>query len=318
MFKICILDSKTLGKDISLNEFSKFGELTIYETTKNEEIIDRIKDKDIIITNKVILNENNLKFAKSLKLICLTATGTNNIDLKFTKSKNIIVKNVPGYSTESVAQHTFAMLFYILESLEYYNEYVKSKKYTKEDIFTNLNKTFYELNNKTWGIIGLGTIGNRVANLAKAFNCKVIFYSTSGNNNNQYFIKCSLNELLENSDIVSIHAPLNEKTQNLITYEKIKLMKKNAILLNVGRGGIVNEKDLACALDQDLIFGAALDVLQNEPILEDNPLLKLKNKNKLLITPHIAWGSIEARQRLIEEVFFNIEAFLKKESRNEV
>ena len=316
--KICILDAKTLGEDMDLSVFEKFGELSIYPTTKADEVAGRIVDQEIVITNKVLLNEQNLKHAKKLKLICVAATGTNNIDLTYTREMNISVRNVAGYSSDSVAQHTFAMLFYLLENMSYYNFYVKSFEYAKSDIFTHLNLPFRELKGKRWGVIGFGEIGRRVALIAEAFGCSVAYYSTSGKNNQPGYNRLELDELLRTSDIVSIHAPLNESTRNLIHYEKLLMMKKNSILLNLGRGTIVNEVDLARALEEDLIAGAALDVLENEPIKETNPLLKLNNPQKLLITPHIAWASVEARTRLLEEIVKNIEAFTEGKERNNV
>lgn len=210
------------------------------------------------------------------------------------------------------------MLFYLLEHLRYYDKYVKSGEYSKSDIFTHLGKPFWEIHGKKWGIIGLGTIGRRIAEVAESFGAKVSYYSTSGIDRKEKYPRKSLEQLLSESDIVSIHAPLNEKTKGLIGYDQLKLMKKNAILLNLGRGGIVVEEDLAKALDENLIGGAGLDVLEKEPIDENNPLLKIKNKEKLLITPHIAWTSIEARQRLVNEIVENIKAFLEGIDRNRV
>lgn len=316
MLKLCILDAQTLGEDMDLSKFKKFGELSIYPTTTPDQVSERISQQDVIITNKVVLNEANLKAAEKVKLICLTATGTNNIDLDYTRSRGIVVCNVAGYSTQSVVQHTFAMLFYILESLSYYDNYVKSGKYNDNVLFTNLKKPFFELDGKTWGIIGLGTIGQGVASVAQAFGCNVIYYSTSGKNYNQNYSQVELNTLLTSADIISIHAPLNAQTENLIDYQRIKLMKSHAVLLNLGRGGIINEAALAKALDEELIQGAALDVLVNEPIDSGNPLLKIKNSDRLLITPHIAWASKEARVRLIDETYLNIDSFIKGEPRN--
>ena len=316
--KLAILDAKTLGSDIDLSGFSQFGEVEIYETTKPEETLERVKDKDIVVTNKVVIDKNIMDNSPNLKLICVAATGVNNIDVEYAKKKGIQVRNVAGYSTESVVQHTFAMLFYLLESLRYYDDYVKSGEYAKSDIFTHLGKPFWEIRGKTWGIIGLGTIGRRVADVASAFGANVIYYSTSGVERKEKYPRVSLDELLKTSDIVSIHAPLNEKTQGLIGYEQIKLMKPTAYLLNLGRGGIVVEEDLAKALDENLIAGAGLDVLEKEPITEDNPLLKIKNKEKLFITPHIAWTSVEARKTLVNEIIENIKAFLEGKDRNRV
>jgi glycerate dehydrogenase len=316
--KIAFLDAKTIGDDIDLNIFKEFGEFIAYPTTKREETLERIKDADIVITNKVVLDRDILEKVDNLKLICVAATGYNNIDVEAAKEKGIAITNVAGYSTESVVQHTFAMLFYLLEHLKYYDEYVKSGEYAKSEIFTHLGKPFWEIYGKTWGIIGLGTIGRRVAEVAESFGAKVIYTSTSGVERKEKYPRYELDELLKTSDIVSIHAPLNKNTENLITYDKLKLMKRHAILLNLGRGKIVNETDLAKALDENLIGGAGLDVLEKEPINADNPLLKIKNKEKLFITPHIAWTSIEARQRLVREIAENIRAFLNGEIRNRV
>ncbi|WP_029523081.1 D-2-hydroxyacid dehydrogenase [Persephonella sp. KM09-Lau-8] len=316
--KIVVLDAKTLGDDIDLEIFSQFGDVEIYPTTSPAELYERIEDADIIITNKVVIDKDAINAARNLKLICEAATGYNNIDVLYAKEKGIAVTNVAGYSTESVVQTTFGMLFYLLMHLRYYDDYVKSGEYAKSDIFTHLGRPFWEIHGKRWGIIGLGTIGRRVAEVAESFGCDVIYYSTSGVERPEKYPRYPLDELLKTSDIVSIHAPLNEKTKNLITINELQLMKENAILLNLGRGGIVNEKDLAIALDSDMIGGAGLDVLEKEPIDPENPLLKIKNKEKLLITPHIAWTSIEARKRLVNEIVENIRAFLNGEIRNRV
>ncbi len=316
--KICILDAKTLGEDVDLSVFKQFGSVEIYAETKPYEVIERINDVDIVITNKVVLKEETLNHAQKLKLICVAATGTNNIDLDYAAKKQIAVTNVAGYSTMSVLQHTFAMLFYLMESLPYYDKYVKSGEYAKSSIFTHHGRPFHELSGKTWGIIGLGAIGKTVANAAEAFGCRVVYYSTSGKNNNTQYERVELDSLLEESDIVSIHAPLNNETKGLIDYTRMGLMKKRAIILNLGRGGIIKEDDLARALDEGLIRGAALDVLESEPINGDNPLLKIKNSDRLFITPHIAWASIEARRRLVDEIALNIEAFIHEKERNRI
>lgn len=311
--KIVLLDGKTLGDDIDLSIFNSLGEFVKYETTAKEEVKERIEDADVIITNKVLLNENNLPYAKKLKLICIAATGTNNVNLKYAKENCIAVTNVAGYSTTSVTENTFASLFYLLHNLSYYDNYIKSGQYSKSPIFTHLGMTYYELKGKTYGIIGLGQIGKAVANIAKAFGCNVIYYSTSGKNTDLEYKRAELDELLKNSHIVSIHAPLNDATNGLLNYKKMSLMRKDSILINMGRGGIVVEEDLARILNEDKIKGAALDVLTSEPINETNALLKLKNPNKILITPHIAWASSEARVTLIQEIFKNIQKFFNEE-----
>lgn len=314
--KICVLDASTLGNDIDLSVLAKFGEIFVYDVTPPENVVERIKDCEIVVTNKVVLGRFNLEQCPQVKLICVAATGTNNIDLEYTREKNIAVTNVAGYSTNSVVQHTFAMLFYLLESLPYYDAYVKNGHYAESKIFTHLDRPFHELHGKTWGIIGLGTIGKTVAGLARAFGCQVIYYSTSGKNDYCGYERAELADLLQRADIVSIHAPLNERTLNLLDYGRLQLMKPHAILLNLGRGGIVNEGDLARILDEEAIGGAALDVLAQEPIGRENPLLRVKRQDRLLITPHIAWASQEARNTLLQEIAYNIESFLQGSPRN--
>lgn len=316
--KICILDAATLGKDINVHPIEKCGELIIYDLTLPEEVKERIQDVDVIITNKVILNEENLKDAAKLKLIALTATGYNNIDIDYAKKSGIGVANVAGYSTKSVAQHTFAMLFYILEHLKDYDEYVKSKNYADSDTFAFIAWPFHEIANKTIGIIGMGAIGKEVAKIADAFGAHIIYYSTSGENNSSSYKRVDLKTLLKESDVITIHAPLNDQTRNLIGYNELTQMKKEAILLNLGRGFIVVEADLAQALNDNVIAAAGLDVLEKEPIDKNNPLFEVKDKSKLLITPHIGWASVEARNTLIAEIVKNIDAYFNNEIRNRI
>jgi len=300
--KLVFLDALTLG-DIDLSEFNKLGKVTIYQTTKENETLDRVKDADIVLTNKVVINKEIMDNS-NIKMIQILATGMNNVDLEYAKQKGIVVKNVAGYSTNSVTQLTFAMVLEIMNKLKYYDEYAKTK-YSHSEIFTHI-VDFYELNGKTWGIIGLGTIGENVAKIAKAFGCKVVYYSTSGKNNNSEYKRVELDEVLK-SDIISIHAPLNENTQNLLNKSNLDLIKKDAILINMGRGGIVNEKDLADIIDKQGFY-AGFDVFTKEPIDKNNPLLKVKN---IILTPHIAWASVEARQKLISLAYKNIEQFIK-------
>lgn len=316
--RIVILEANTLGNDIDLSQFDTLGEVIRYPMTTSLEVVERIKDADIIIVNKLPMNESTLAEAKKLKLICLTATGTNNIDFNYTNSRNLTVANVRGYSTQSVIQHTFALFFYIYEKLSYYDSFVKSGEYIKSDIFSHFEKKFLELYGKTWGIIGLGEIGRGVAGIAKAFGCDIIYYSTSGSNDNSEYKRVDLDTLLASSDVISIHAPLNEKTVNLIGEEELRRMKNSAILLNLGRGPIVNEQALYKALKEDWIAGAGLDVLSVEPMAADNPLANIKDSSKLIITPHIAWATMEARQRVTDEVYKNIIAYLNGEERNVV
>lgn len=317
MKKIVILDGKTLG-DISIEKLNEIGEVQYYEATDESQVVERIKDANIILTNKVVLNRNNMKDAKNLEFIAETATGFNNIDIDYAKEHKIGVANVAGYSTNAVVQHTFASALGLLDQVVYYDRYVKEGEYSKSGSFTCLNKPYYEIENKVWGIIGLGAIGNRVGKIAEAFGAEVIYYSTSGKNSSTQFKKVSFEELLEKSDIISIHAPLNENTKGLINYEALIKMKSSVILVNMGRGPIVVEKDLARAIEEEQIRGAALDVYETEPVGEDNILLSIKNKDKLLLSPHIAWASIEARERLFNEVVENIKAFYNGKDRNRV
>jgi len=307
--KIVLLDRETLGYDVDLTVFDKFGELVIYDITKKNETLERVKDADIVITNKVVIDANIMDNS-NLKLICISATGMNNVDLVHAKKKNIEVKNVAGYSSSSVAQVAFSMIFHFANKLNYYKKFVDEGNWQKCEIFTHIDALFHELDGKRVGVIGLGDIGRNFAKKAKAFDCEVVYYSTSGKNSNSEYERVELDELLSTSDIISIHCPLNEDTKDLLNYENMKNIKDGAILLNLGRGGIINEPDLAKIIDEKEIY-CGIDVVSVEPIEESNPLLKVKNKEQLLLTPHIGWASIEARARLIELVAKNIEEFIK-------
>ena len=297
--KIVFLDVKTIGEDIDLSGFDALGEVVKYPFSTPEEVLERTADADVIVLNKVEINEKSIGNAKNLKLVCVTATGTNNLDKEYLAEKGIEWRNVAGYSTESVAQHTFALLFYLLEKMRYYDEYVKSEKYIGDTTFTHFANVFHEVAGKTWGIVGLGNIGRRVAEIAKLFGCRVIYYSTSGKNNNTDYERVSFDEILEQSDILSVHAPLDENTKGLFDKAAFAKMKSSSIFINVGRGPIVVEQDLADALKTGEIAAAGLDVLAVEPMAESNPLREIKDSEKLIITPHIAWASIEARTRLM-------------------
>ena len=312
--QIVFLDKKTVGEVTNFNLLHKLGTVDVYEHTQADEVVSRAEGKEVIITNKVVVNKEIMEALPDLKLICVAATGTNNVDLEYAKEKGITVKNVVSYSTESVAQSTFAMLLHLLNRLSYYEAYVKSGAYAKGDIFTHHGPAFWELNGKRLGVIGLGNIGRRVARIADGFGMEVVFYSTTGRNNNINYKRFDLDTLLGTSDVDSIHASLTETTRDLINYEKIKLMRPCAIMLNTGRGGIINEADLSRALNENIIAGACLDVLSAEPIKSTNPLLKVIDKEKILITPHMAWASMESRARLIEGVARNIEQYKRDNS----
>lgn len=307
--KIVFLDAKTIGDDIDLSGYDKLGEVIKYDFSTPEEAGERTKDADVVIVNKVGINETSIGWAEHLKLVCVTATGTNNLDKEYLAQRGIAWRNVAGYSTETVAQHTFALLFYLFEKLHYYDDYVKSGSYVGDTIFTHFSNVFYELSGKTWGIIGLGAIGRRVADIAKAFGCRVIYFSTSGRNNQEGYTRVDFDTLLRESDIVSVHAPLDANTEGLMNQAAFEKMKETAVFLNLGRGPIVVEKDLAEALKENRIMAAGLDVLSVEPMSADNPLGEIKDSSRLLITPHIAWASIEARTRLMKIIEEQIREF---------
>lgn len=314
--KISILERDSLGIDVDMSEIGKLGEVTVYGATTAEHAKEHIGDADIIIANKLPLNETTLKDAVNLKFVAQTATGTNNVDFSYTNERGILVANVPSYSTDSVAQHTFAMAFYLIEKLRYFDDYVKNGTYSKSNCFSCVDMIYPEIAGKTWGIIGMGAIGRKVAQIASAFGCRVICYSASGKTYDTPYEQVSFDALLSESDILTVHAPLNDYTKGMMNYEAFSKMKKSAYFINVGRGPIVAEEDLVKALEEGLIRAAGLDVMCVEPLPIDSPLLKIQDSQKLLITPHTAWATSEARQRCVDEVAENIKAFLRGESRN--
>lgn len=307
--KIVFLDAKTIGDDIDLSAYDTLGEVVKYSFSQPEEVPERAKDADVLVINKIRIDEAAVGRADHLKLVCVTATGTNNLDKDYLERRGIAWRNVADYSTQSVAQHTFAMLFFLLEKLRYYDDYVKEGRYINDTVFTHFAEHFYELKGKTWGIIGLGNIGRRVAAIAEAFGAEVIYTSPSGSAPQEGYHQVDLDTLLAESDIISVHAPLNQYTENLINKNTLKKMKKNCIFLNLGRGPIVNEQDLADALMQGEIAAAGLDVLCQEPMSSGNPLMAIKDSHKLFITPHIGWASVESRTRLMDIIFHQIKEF---------
>lgn len=309
---IVFLDKKTVGDIGNLNLLHKLGNLSVFDTTAPEQIIERARDAEVVITNKVRIGPEIIDLLPGLKLICVAATGMNNVDTDYARKKGIVVKNVVSYSTDSVAQVTFSMLLMLVNRPDYYDSYVKSGTYARSNLFTHHGPVFWELAGKRVGIIGLGNIGRRVAKIAEGFGMEVVFYSTTGRNNNINYKRFDLKTLLRTSDVVSIHAPLTEDTRNLITFDQLKLMRTCAVILNTGRGGIINEADLARALNENVIAAAGIDVFTEEPIKPDNPLLKVLNREKIILTPHIAWASREARERLIGKIAKNIESFTRE------
>ncbi len=309
---IVFLDANTLGEDIDYTPFEKLGEVVKYPFSSSEEVPRRAKDADVLVVNKVQINQETIGLAQNLKLVCVTATGTNNLDKDYLAQRQIQWRNVAGYSTESVAQHTFALLFYLLESLRYYDDYVKEGRYVNDRIFTHFGRTFHELHGMTWGILGLGAIGRRVADIAGMFGAKVIYYSASGAPAQEGYQQVDFDTLLTESDILSIHAPLNQYTEGLMDKSAFQKMKSSAILLNLGRGPIIKEADLAQALNQGEIMAAGLDVLCCEPMAADSPFFSVEDKSRLLITPHVAWAATEARQRLMQIIAGQIRDFFEE------
>lgn len=316
--KLVILERNSAGTDVDVSCFEKFGEVTCYPNTVAANTAERVKDADIILANKAPLNESTLKDAPNVKLICLLATGFDNVDLAYCRSRGIKVTNVINYCTSTVAQHTLLLALALSEKIAFYDDYVKSGAYSAQDRFSNFDRTFYDLEGKTWGIIGMGTIGRRVAGLAQAFGCRVIFYSASGKSTCTDYERVGFDTLLQESDILSLHCPLSDRTRGLINKDALSKMKETAILVNVARGPVVDTQALYDALVTDQIAGAGLDVLEQEPMAGDNPLAQIKDSTKLIITPHMAWASLESRTHLVEEVAKNIEAFLAGENRNVV
>ena len=316
--KLVVLERNSAGTDVDVSCFEKFGEVTYYPNTVAENTAERIKDADIIISNKAPLNETTMKDAPNVKLICLFATGYDNVDIAYCKSRGIKVANVVNYSTSTVAQHTLLLALMLTEKIAHYDQYVKSGSYSAQDRFSNFDRVFHDLEGQTWGIVGMGTIGRKVAGLAQAFGCKVIFYSASGNSTCTEYERVDFDTLLKESDILSLHCPLSDRTRGLINKPALEKMKNTAVLINVARGPVVDTQALYDALTNNQIAAAGLDVLEKEPMAKDNPLREIQDSTKLVITPHMAWASIESRTRLVEEVYKNIEAFLNGENRNVV
>ena len=314
--KLVVLERNSVGTDVDVSCYEKFGEVTYYPNTVAENTAERVKDADIIIANKAPMNENTLKDAPNVKLICLFATGFDNVDLTYCRGRGIKVANVVNYSTAAVVQHTILLALALEEKLIHYDNYVKSGEYGAQDRFSNFDRPFREFEGKTWGIVGMGNIGRGVARVAQAMGCRVIFYSASGKSTCTEDERVEFDALLAQSDILSLHCPLTDRTRGLINKEAFSKMKQSTVLVNVARGPVVDTQALYEALTQGQIAAAGLDVLEKEPISRDNPLNEIKDSTKLIITPHLAWASTEARERLVDEVAKNIQAFLDGEERN--
>lgn len=305
--KIAFLDAATMG-DISFEPIACLGDFVAYENSTPEEARERVKGLDVLIVNKILVDRTLIDSADNLKLICISATGVNNIDVDYAASKGIPVRNVAGYSTDSVAQSTFMHILSLIGGSQYFDRSVKSGDYSRSGMFTDPKWNWNELAGKTIGIIGLGNIGRKVAMIAEAFGMKVCYFSTSGTGHCKDYPCLPLEQLLAESDIVSIHAPLNAKTERLIGEKELAMMKPSAYLVNMGRGAIVDEAALAGTVDDGVIAGAGLDVFVVEPIPEDHPYMLMQHPERLSLAPHVAWGSVEARTRLVSMIADNIKS----------
>lgn len=313
--KVVILDAATLGDDIDFSLFDRFGSVEVYQSTSESELEGRISVADVIIVNKIKLGEENLSAAAKLRLICVTATGFDNIDLDYCRSKKIGVCNVRGYSTNSVAQLTVSIALSLLTDLAVFDRYVKDGSYTKSGVQNCLKPTFHEVSGMKWGIVGLGNIGKKVAEAAKALGAEVIAYSRT---KNPEYDCVGIDELCERADVISVHVPLNDCTRNLINKERIGKMKKTAVFINVARGAVADERALADAVKNSEIGGLGIDVYSAEPMSADSPYNEILGYDNVILTPHMAWGAYEARVRCMEEIAENIAAFLEGEIRNRV
>ena len=317
--RIVILERSSVGADVSVEALNAFGEVIIYDNTVTiEEVQERVKDADIVIANKSPLREETLKNASRLKLICEFATGYDNCDLAYCSARGIKVANVRDYCTAMVAQHTFTLALALSQKLFHYDRYVKSGQYSAQARFSHFDLPFYELEGKTWGIVGMGNIGRRVAKIAQALGCRVVFYSITGKSSCREYPQVDKETLLAESDFLSLHCPLSELSRNFIDRDALSRMKRSAVLINVARGPVVNNADLWEALEAGEIAAAGLDVLEKEPMEPENPLSRFQDSSRLIITPHLAWASVEARKRCVEETCLNIGAFVRGEERNVV
>lgn len=315
--RIVVADTDSIGSDMDYSIYDELGEVIYYEDKVTEENArERLAGAQILMINKSQITDKLLDDAPDLELICEFATGFDNANIPACDRHGVKVANVVNYSTASVAQHTFAMLFYLMENLHHYDEFVKRGDYAAQSHFCCLDIPFEELDGKTYGIVGMGNIGRKVAQIATAYGAKVIFYASSGHSDCTDYEQVSFDELLLRSDVISLHCPLSDRTRNLFKKEAFDKMKKTAILINVARGAVVSEQDLADALLQGKIRAAGLDVLNPEPMAKDSPLLKIQDSGKLIVTPHLAWASTEARTRCLEEVKKNALAWMNGTPRN--
>lgn len=313
--KISVLDVDTLGDDLDLTPINELGDVTVYPLTLQEDVIDRIKDAEVLVLNKVKLNRENLPYAKNLKLVCITATGFDNVDIDYCREHNIGVCNVAGYSTDSVVQLTLSMAFSLANNLLSFDNYVKSGRYTKSGIFNHLKPVFHEMSQMTWGVVGLGSIGTRVARIAKELGCRVLATKRTPT---EEFECVDIDTLCQKSDIITLHTPLNDETFHLINSKRLAMMKKNVILINVARGAVVDEAAVVDAVINKQIAALGVDVYSTEPMQQDSTYQKLLGLDNVIFTPHMAWGAYEARQRCVDEVAKNIQSFQNGEKRSRI
>lgn len=313
--RIVLLDTATLGEDIDLSPITSLGEATVYGNTLPEEVAERLRGAEVAVLNKVKLNESNLSDAKDLRLICVAATGYDNIDIEYCRARNIAVCNVPGYSTDSVAQITLAMALTLASHLSEYTEFVRDGNYTASGVANRLVPVYHELSSMTWGVLGGGAIGSRVASLAEAFGAKVLVCRRQ---KDERYEQVDFDELCRRSDILSLHVPLNDGTKNILSAERIAMMKKSAIVINVARGAVADEEALVCAIEEGRLGGLGIDVYSKEPFGEDHPYTRILDRANVCLTPHMAWGSFEARTRCVGVIGKNITTFVANEALNRI
>lgn len=313
--KITVLDKSTLGADIDLSPIYALGEVLEFERTAPDEIAERIKDTDVVIINKIKLNESNLKDAENLKLICVAATGYDNIDTTYCNNAGIALYNVPGYSTDSVAQVTLSMVLSLVTHLKEYTAFAHSGEYTKSGIANKLTPVYHELSSLTWGVVGGGGIGTKVAKIAEAIGCKVLMCRRKQEGD---FELADIDTICKECDVISLHVPLSDETRNLINADRIASMKKTAIVINTARGAVADEKALAEAVKNGNIGGIGIDVYSVEPFGEDHPYNEILRLDNVILTPHMAWGSYEARNRCVRIMAENIKRFYNSDNTNRI
>jgi glycerate dehydrogenase len=313
--KIKILDRKAIGFDTPIDILRELGDLSVYDTTSKDELSERCKDADVLVFNKVKIDAETIKNAKSLKLLCVFATGYDNIDIKAAKECGVAVCNVPGYSTESVTLYTLATVTALATKLYEYREYVSSGEYSKSDSANKLSPVYHEFTGKTWGIIGYGNIGKAVGRVAEALGAKIIFNKKTPTG---LSAEVDIDTLCKTSDIITVHCPLNEETRGIINEKRLSLMKPDVILVNEARGAVLDESDVAKFVKAGKIGGFGCDVYSSEPFREDHPYYAIKDLNNVILTPHAAWASYEARERCVKTIYKNIKSFLSGEEFNRI